>query len=203
MELILFYIFSSLAVISALMVIRSENPVHSVLFLVLVFFNSAGLLLLLEVEFLAMLFIVVYVGAIAVLFLFVVMMLNVKLARHTHDSLRYLPVGGLVVFAFLMQIFLLVEGDLISPLSTGEAGTQITEWFSLVDRVTNIEVIGQVMYTYYFFFFLAASIILLVAMLGAIVLTMQVQYNVKRQQVFQQVSRDFERAVFLTSRKKD
>merc|ERR1711985_147255 len=105
---------------------------------------------------------------IAVLFLFVVMMLNVKLARHSHDSLRYLPVGGLVVFAFLMQIFLLVEGDLVSPLSTAEAGTQLTEWFSVVDRITNIEIIGQVMYTYYFFFFLAASMILLVAMIGAI-----------------------------------
>lgn len=203
MEQILFYIFSSLAVVSALMVIRAENPVHSVLFLVLVFFNSAGLLLLLEVEFLAMLFIVVYVGAIAVLFLFVVMMLNVKMAKHSNDLLRYLPVGGLVIFVFLMEIFLLVEGDLVSPLSTLESGVQITQWFSLVDRVTNIEIIGQIMYTYYFFFFLAASIILLVAMIGAIVLTLQVQYNVKRQQIFQQVSRDFERAVFLTSRTKD
>lgn len=203
MELVLFYIFSSLAVISALMVIRSENPVHSVLFLVLVFFNSAGLLLLLEVEFLAMLFIVVYVGAIAVLFLFVVMMLNVKMAKYSNDLFRYLPVGGLIIFVFLMEMFLLIEGDLVSPLDASQGSLHLTEWFSKVDKVTNIEILGQVMYTYYFYFFLAASIILLVSMIGAIVLTMQVQYNVKRQQIFQQVSRDFERAVFLTSRTKD
>jgi len=202
-ELTLFYIFSTLAVLSALMVIRSENPVHSVLFLVLVFFNSAGLLLLLEVEFLAMLFIVVYVGAIAVLFLFVVMMLNVKMAKYSNDLLRYLPVGGLIIFVFLMEMFLLIEGDLVSPIEASTNGYSFTQWFSKVDQVTNIEVIGQVMYTYYFYFFLAASIILLVSMIGAIVLTMQVQYNVKRQQIFQQVSRDFERAVFLTSRAKD
>ena len=203
MEFILFYIFSSLAVLSALMVIRAENPVHSVLFLVLVFFNSAGLLLLLEVEFLAMLFIIVYVGAIAVLFLFVVMMLNVKMAKYSKEVFRYLPVGGLILLVFFMEVFLLIEGDLISPLQASEANLYLTEWFNKVDQVTNIEVIGQVMYTYYFFFFLAASVILLVAMIGAIVLTMQVQYNVKRQQIFQQVSRDFERAVFLTSRTKD
>ena len=102
-----------------------------------------------------------------------------------------------------MEMFLLIEGDLVSPIETSINGYSFTQWFSKVDQVTNIEVIGQVMYTYYFYFFLAASIILLVSMIGAIVLTMQVQYNVKRQQIFQQVSRNFERAVFLTSRDKD
>ena len=103
-ELILFYLFSSLTAISSLMVIRSENPVHSVLFLILAFFNSAGLLLLLEVEFLAMLLVIVYVGAVAVLFLFVVMMLNIKASNETGDLLRFLPIGGLVGLIFLFLI---------------------------------------------------------------------------------------------------
>jgi len=185
------------------MVIQSENPIHSVLFLVLVFFNSSGLLLLLEAEFLAMLFIVVYVGAIAVLFLFVVMMLHVKMARYAQDFFGYLPVGGLIFLLFFMEVFLLLEGDLLSPLKTEEVSCHLREWSTMVDSITNIQVLGQVMYTYYFYFFLAASVILLVAMIGAILLTMQIQYKVKRQQIFQQVSRDFEGATFLARRKKD
>ena len=180
------------------MVIQSENTIHSVLFLVLVFFNSAGLLLLLEAEFLAMLFIVVYVGAIAVLFLFVVMMLNVKIARNAQALFEYLPVGGLIFLLFFMEVFLLLKGDLLSPLKTEDSGLPLQEWFLVVDSITNIQVLGQVMYTYYFYFFLAASVILLVAMIGAILLTMQTQYKIKRQQIFQQISRDFEKATFLT-----
>tara|TARA_B100000780_G_C20982325_1_gene392588 strand:- start:209 stop:832 length:624 start_codon:yes stop_codon:yes gene_type:complete len=202
-ELVLFYLFSSLAVISSLMVIRSENPVHSVLFLILAFFNASGLLLLLEVEFLAMLFIIVYVGAVAVLFLFVVMMLNIKVSQDTGDVLKYLPIGAIIGIIFLLEIFLVVEGNLISLLNPSDASPAIIEWSQKVDQVTNVEALGQIMYTYYFYFFLAAGIILLVSMIGAITLTMQTQANVKRQQIFQQVSRDFEKAVFLTSRGKD
>lgn len=109
----LFYFFSSFALMSGIMVIQSRNPVHSVLFLILVFFNSAGLLLLLGLDFFAMIFLVVYVGAIAVLFLFVVMMLNVKLAEINEKRLRYLPIGGLLGFLFLLEIFLIVDNDLI------------------------------------------------------------------------------------------
>jgi NADH-quinone oxidoreductase subunit J len=185
------------------MVIRSENPVHSVLFLILAFFNAAGLLLLLEVEFLAMLFIIVYVGAVVVLFLFVVMMLNIKASHEPRDVLKYLPVGTLIGLIFLLEIFLVVDGNLISLLNPSDASPAIMEWSQKVDQITNVEALGQIMYTYYFYFFLAASIILLVSMVGAITLTLQTQANVRRQQIFQQVSRDFEKAVFLTSRGKD
>jgi NADH-quinone oxidoreductase subunit J len=202
-ELVLCYLFSSLTAISSLMVIRSENPVHSVLFLILAFFNSAGLLLLLEVEFLAMLLVIVYVGAVAVLFLFVVMMLNIKASNETGDLLRFLPIGGLVGLIFLFEVFLVIEGNLTSLLGSSEVAVGIIQWSQKVDQVTNVEVLGQVLYTYYFYFFLAASISLLVSMIGAIVLVMQTSPNVKRQQIFQQVSRDYERAVFLTSRGKD
>ena len=105
LESILFYAFSTVAILSGLMVIRAENPVHSVLFLILTFFNVSGLLLLLEVEFLAMVFLVVYVGAIAVLFLFVVMMLNIKLGRDSNDLFQYLPIGAIIGLIFLMEIF--------------------------------------------------------------------------------------------------
>ncbi len=116
----LFYLFSSLALLSAIMVIQSSNPVHSVLFLILVFLNSAGLLLLLGLDFFAMLFLVVYVGAIAVLFLFVVMMLNVKSAEISEKKLRYLPVGGLLGLLFLAEIVYIVDNDLIPVLSINE-----------------------------------------------------------------------------------
>jgi NADH-quinone oxidoreductase subunit J len=203
MEWILFAFFSGLALLSGVMVIRSEQSVHSLLFLVLVFFNAAGLLLLLEVEFLAMLFIIVYVGAIAVLFLFVVMMLNLKAPSYKAQAFSYLPVGGLLLLLFLMNILLLVEGKMVTPLSEGDPSPSALVWWTQVDSLTNVEVLGQVLYTYYAYYFLTASLILLVAMIGPIVLTMQLQYKVKRQQIFQQVSRTFESAVFLTKRQKD
>jgi NADH-quinone oxidoreductase subunit J len=112
-EALLFYIFSSIAIISGVMVISSRNPMHSVLFLVLVFCNAAGLLLLLETEFLAMLLLVVYVGAIAVLFLFVVMMLNIRLTELNEGVLRYIPIGGILLLIFLFELLSVVNGDLI------------------------------------------------------------------------------------------
>jgi NADH:ubiquinone oxidoreductase subunit 6 (subunit J) len=202
-ELILFYLFSIVAIISGLMVIRVENPVHSVLFLILTFFNVSGLLLLLEVEFLAMVFLVVYVGAIAILFLFVVMMLNIKITRDSNDLFRYLPIGIIIGLIFLMEIFLITSKDYVPLLDTDLSSIGFIEWTKTINSTSNAEVIGQLMYTYYFYFFLAASISLLVSMIGAIVLVMQTSPNVKRQQIFQQVSRDYERAVFLTSRGKD
>lgn len=199
-ELFLFYLFASLAVVSALMVIRSENPVHSVLFLILTFFNAAGLLLLLEVEFLAMVFVVVYVGAIAVLFLFVVMMLNIKVNREAEELFRYLPIGGLIGTVFLLEIFLVVDGDFVPLLDLATEAPTYIQWAANVDSISNIEAIGQTLYTYYFYYFLVAGLILLVSMIGAIVLTMQTNHNIRRQQIYQQVSRDFERAVFLTTK---
>jgi NADH-quinone oxidoreductase subunit J len=203
LEQILFYLFSAIAILSGLMVIRAENPVHSVLFLILTFFNVSGLLLLLKVEFLAMVFLVVYVGAIAVLFLFVVMMLNIKLGRDNNDLLKYLPIGAIVGFIFLMEIFLITRQDYVALATVNFSSTSSTQWESMFNSLTNVEVLGQLMYTYYFFFFIVAGFILLVAMIGAIILTMQASANVRRQQVFQQVSRNMETAVFLVNNKKN
>ena len=201
----LFYLFSSLALLSGIMVIQARNPVHSVLFLILVFFNAAGLLILLGLDFFAMIFLVVYVGAIAVLFLFVVMMLNIKLAEINEKKLRYLPIGGLLGILFLFEMFLIVDNDLIPLLSNSQITnveniTQIytlhlTDWSTILETVTNINAVGQLIYTYYFYFFLLASLILLVAMIGAIVLTMHKGVHVKRQEVFEQNTREFAKTV--------
>ena len=194
-ELVLFYLFSSLTAISSLMVIRSENPVHSVLFLILAFFNAAGLLILMEMEFLSLIFIVVYVGAIAVLFLFVVMMLNVKISEVEDEVLQYLPVGGTIGLIFLFLIFFIIEGDFVS--FNGQANSIYLDWFQQVDVVSNIETLGQVLYTEYLVYFLLAGVILLVAMVGAIVLTMSTRTSLRRQLIFQQVSRDFDNSTLL------
>lgn len=192
----LFYFFASLALVSGVMVIQARNPVHSVLFLILVFFNVAGLLILLGLDFFAMIFLVVYVGAIAVLFLFVVMMLNIKLAEINEKRLRYLPIGGLLGILFLVEIFLIVDNDLIPLVSHSVFyNTTFIQYSSLIESVTNIESVGLLLYTYYFYFFLIASLILLVAMIGAIVLTMHRGVYVKRQQVFQQNTREFGKSV--------
>ena len=266
-ETSLFYLFSTLTILSGIMVIRSKNPVHSVLFLILVFCNVSGLLILLGLDFFAMVFLVVYVGAIAVLFLFVVMMLNIKLVEINENILRYLPIGGLIGLIFLFEIFLIIDSDLIPILGFPKAlstdfflssglfnvfltilffiksflllisfqkgfsqtytdfclfkkdlGEFLTEsslsfeklaqshqqisdpsffiqWSNLVDASSNIESIGVLIYTYYFYFFLVASMILLVSMIGAIVLTMHRGVEVKRQEIFEQNSREFSKTV--------
>ena len=198
----LFYLFSSLTLLSGIMVIQARNPVHSVLFLILVFFNAAGLLVLLNLDFFAMIFLVVYVGAIAVLFLFVVMMLNIKLAEINEKRLRYLPIGGLLGLLFLFEILLIVDNDLIPLLfyDNLQAFAEYRElnfidWSNTIHTVTNIQAIGNILYTYYFYYFLLSSIILLVAMIGAIVLTMQKGIRIKRQEVFLQNTRDFAKTI--------
>ena len=224
MEFTLFYLFSTLALISAVIVISARNPVHSVLFLVLVFCNATGLLLLLEVEFIAIIFLVVYVGAIAVLFLFVVMMLNIKEnaplfgSKSTGEIFQFMPIGVLIGLIFLTEIFLIVNYDLVSLSPQGtEMSTSVSSWIQIIDGVgfsgSNLETLGQVLYTYYFYFFLVAGLVLLVAIIGAIVLTLQSKptiYSindknsfvaVKRQHVYQQLSRDINKAVFLASSK--
>jgi len=194
-ELTLFYFFSGVALFSAIMVISARNPVHSVLFLILAFFNAAGLLILMEMEFLSLIFIVVYVGAIAVLFLFVVMMLNVKISEVEDEVLQYLPVGGTIGLIFLFLIFFIIEGDFVS--FNGQANSIYLDWFQQVDVVSNIETLGQVLYTDYLVYFLLAGVILLVAMVGAIVLTMSTRTSLRRQLIFQQVSRDFDNSTLL------
>ena len=191
----LFYLIAGIALISSIMVISARNPVHSVLFLILAFFNAAGLLILMEMEFLSLIFIVVYVGAIAVLFLFVVMMLNVKISEVEDEVLQYLPVGGTIGLIFLFLIFFIIEGDFVS--FNGQANSIYLDWFQQVDVVSNIETLGQVLYTEYLVYFLLAGVILLVAMVGAIVLTMSTRTSLRRQLIFQQVSRDFDNSTLL------
>ena len=198
---LLFYFFSSLTLLSGVMVIQARNPVHSVLFLILVFFNAAGLLVLLGLDFFAMIFLVVYVGAIAVLFLFVVMMLNIKISEINEKRLRYLPIGGVLGLLFLFEVLLIVDNDLIPLLLYNTESflefqnSSFVNWSENLQTVTNINAIGNLVYTYYFYFFLLSSLILLVAMIGAIVLTMQKGIRIKRQQVFLQNTRDFAKTI--------
>ena len=197
-EVLLFYIFGSLALVSGGLVVSARNPMHSILYLVLVFCNAAGLLLLLETEFLAVLFLIVYVGAIAVLFLFVVMMLNIRITELKESILRYVPIGGLVLIIFFFEVLSVVNGDLVPFFSATNLNLDsqaallpidlhIVNWSNDINPTTNIEAIGELLYTYYCYAFIVASLILLVAMIGAILLTMRKQFNVRRQEVFDQV----------------
>jgi len=182
-----FYVFASICVASAVMVIASKNPVHSVLFLILAFVNAAGLFVLLGAEFLAMILVVVYVGAVAVLFLFVVMMLDVDFTALRQGFLDYLPIGSFVGIVFFVELVLmLVAGS--GVLGTG-AGKAIAEPIPPMAEVTNTEALGLVLYTRYAYYFEAAGLVLLVAMIGAIVLTLRHKPNVKRQNVADQVAR--------------
>ncbi|HWV54902.1 NADH-quinone oxidoreductase subunit J [Pseudorhodoplanes sp.] len=178
-----FYLFSAICIASALMVIASRNPVHSVLFLILAFVNAAGLFMLLGAEFLAMILVVVYVGAVAVLFLFVVMMLDVDFAELREGFLQYLPIGALIGIVLLAEILLVVGAWTIG------GGTPRVVAAPIPTDITNTEAIGLVLYTKYIYFFQAAGLVLLVAMIGAIVLTLRHKEGVKRQNISDQVAR--------------
>jgi len=180
-----FYLFAGICVASAFMVIASRNPVHSVLFLILAFVNAAGLFVLLGAEFLAMILIVVYVGAVAVLFLFVVMMLDVDFAELRQGFLSYLPVGVFVGGIVLVELLLVVGGWVIGA----NVPKTITSPIPNMTEVTNTETLGKVLYTTYIYFFQAAGLVLLVAMVGAIVLTLRHRVPVKRQDMAAQVRR--------------
>ncbi|HEY5305526.1 MAG TPA: NADH-quinone oxidoreductase subunit J [Pseudolabrys sp.] len=178
-----FYLFAGICVASAVMVISSRNPVHSVLFLILAFVNAAGLFVMMGAEFLAMILIVVYVGAVAVLFLFVVMMLDVDFAQLKHGALQYLPLGMLIGGIFLAELLLVVGAWIIGP------GIPQAITAPIPAQVPNIEAIGLVLYTRYVYYFEASGLILLVAMIGAIVLTLQHRVRVRRQSVAEQNAR--------------
>ncbi len=178
-----FYLFSALAVAAGAMVILAKNPVHAVLFLILTFFNAAGLFVLLNAEFLAMLLVVVYVGAVAVLFLFVVMMLDVDFAELRAGFIKNAPIGALVggvVLAELVALFAF-RGLTVAPARVAAA--------AMPAGMTNTEALGQLLYTKYVYFFQGAGMILLTAMIGAIVLTLRHREGVKRQNVSEQVAR--------------
>jgi NADH-quinone oxidoreductase subunit J len=188
---IFFYLFAGITVASAVMVITARNPVHSVLFLILAFVNAAGLFVLLGAEFLAMILIVVYVGAVAVLFLFVVMMLDVDFAELRHGLLSYLPIGVLIGGILLAELLLVVGGWVMAPAARQSA--------AIAANVSNTEALGLVLYTKYVYFFETAGIILLVAMIGAIVMTLQHKPNVRRQNIDQQVARGRASAIELVN----
>ena len=247
-ETFFFYLFCFFVLFSAFMVIRAKNPVYSVLFLILVFCNSAGLLLLLNLDFFALIFLIVYVGAIAVLFLFVVMMLNIKLTEVHESIFHYLPIGGFVGFIFFLEFYFLFNQEIVplhldnfsqqndsflvfqfylftilAFLKYGFTTPNFSEkfqlysdsffeklanidkfssnkidyviWPTLIDSKTPVEALGQVLYTYYSYFFIVASLILLISMIGAIMLTLNPNRAVKRQQVFEQNVRDFAQTV--------
>jgi NADH-quinone oxidoreductase subunit J len=172
-----FYLFAGICVASAVMVIASRNPVHSVLFLILTFVNASGLFVLMGAEFLAMILVVVYVGAVAVLFLFVIMMLDVDFVELRQGFLEYLPVGLLIGFIFLAELLLVAGGWVINPT----VGKSITA--AIPGNVSNTEALGLVLYTKYIHYFQLSGMVLLVAMIGAIVLTLRHKVKVKRQDI--------------------
>jgi len=172
-----FYLFAGVCVASAVMVIVSRNPVHSVLYLILAFVNASGLFVLLGAEFLAMILIVVYVGAVAVLFLFVIMMLDVDFAELREGFLEYMPIGLVVGGVFLFELLLTVGFWVINPATTKSITSAIPA------NVSNTEALGLVLYTKYLHYFQLSGMVLLVAMIGAIVLTLRHKASVKRQDI--------------------
>ena len=191
LQAIAFYVFAGIATGSALMVISSRNPVHSVLFLILAFFSSAGLFVLLGAELLAMLLVIVYVGAVAVLFLFVVMMLDVDFVELRQGFLQYLPIGAVIGGVMALELALVV-GTWIFPPSAEGARVQPTPPMA---ETTNAEALGAILYTDYILYFQLAGMVLLVAMIGAIVLTLRQREGVRKQDIGAQVGRRREDAV--------
>ena len=174
-----FWLFAIVLVAAGAMVVTARNPVHSVLFLILAFFNAAGLFVLLGAEFLAMILVVVYVGAVAVLFLFVVMMLDINFAELREGFLRYLPIGTLVGLVLLAELVLVFGAWITAP----DVASAITAPTPAVTHVTNTAALGALLYTRYVYVFQAAGVILLIAMIGAIVLTLRARQDVRRQRV--------------------
>jgi NADH-quinone oxidoreductase subunit J len=193
LQTVMFYVFAVVAIASGVMVISARNPVHSVLFLILAFFNSAGLFVLLGAEFLAMILVIVYVGAVAVLFLFVVMMLDIDFEQMRTGFMRYLPIGGLIGLILLAELFLIFGSWVIAP---GVAGLEVAPVSAnAAANLTNTRALGDLLYTRYIFAFQVAGLILLTAMIGAIVLTLRQRVGVRRQSISRQVARTRAEAV--------
>ena len=180
-----FYLFSAVVIASAVMVIGARNPVHSVLFLILAFFNAAGLFVLVGAEFLAMILVIVYVGAVAVLFLFVVMMLDINFVEFRQGFLNYLPIGALVGIVLLAELLLVLGGWIFTPQLAAVNVAPIPP----METLSNTAALGEILYTRYILIFQAAGMVLLVAMIGAIVLTLRHKPNVRRQSVAEQNAR--------------
>jgi NADH-quinone oxidoreductase subunit J len=177
LQAIAFYVFSFVLLVSALMVVSARNPVHSVLYLIFAFFNAAGLFVLLGAEFLAMILVVVYVGAVAVLFLFVVMMLDVDFEDLKKGTLQYLPLGALIGLGMAAELILVGSVWAFAPGAHAALGSATPA------GMTNTEALGHILYTDYIYYFQTAGLVLLVAMIGAIVLTLRVRPGVRRQSI--------------------
>jgi len=191
LEAAFFYLFAFVSVAAAFMVIAARNPVHSVLYLILTFFNAAALFLLAGAEFLAMILLVVYVGAVAVLFLFVVMMLDVDFAELKSGALQYAPIGALVGIVLLAELVVVVAGYSFTP----ELGSAIAQPTPDIVQRHNTAALGDILYTDFVYMFEIAGMILLVAMIGAIVLSLRHKEGVRRQSIAAQVARDPKTAV--------
>ena len=191
LQALAFYVFAFVVMASGAMVVVSRNPVYSVLFLILAFFNAAALFVLIGAEFIAMILVIVYVGAVAVLFLFVVMMLDINLTELREGFLKYFPVGaliGAVLFAEMLLGLGIVGAGSTTITGLNAHGAQVLE-------IDNTCAIGRVLYTQYFYLFQVAGVVLLVAMIGAIVLTLRTRPGVRRQKVGDQINRTKEQAM--------
>ena len=182
MTIFLFFIVSIITITSSLLVILSKNPIHSVLFLILVFFNAAILFLFSEAEFLAMILLIVYIGAVAVLFLFVIMMLDINTAKLRQSFLNYLPIGLFVGFIILLELLYVISQSKLIFLTKNITENKITN-----EIFENTKIIGNVLYTDYFLLFQLSGIILLVAMIGAILLTLRKREGAKKQNIYKQI----------------
>lgn len=194
---LVFYVFAAVLVASSLMVISARNPVHSVLFLIFCFFNAAALFVLIGAEYIAMTLVIVYVGAVAVLFLFVVMMIDIDIAELRQGFLKYLPLGGAAAAFLFGQFYFLYQAIAKSKTSSLPASSPIPNAM----EISNTEALGRILYTDYIYPFQMAGVVLLVAMIGAIVLTLRDPKNVRKQRIGRQVSRRREDAVALVQPK--
>ena len=196
----LFYTFSSLLLLSSLFVITSQNAIFSVLFLVLSFLSASSLLFLLKCEFLSLIFILIYVGAIAILFLFVVMMLDLKTLNNKKDSIKYLPFGFVIGIVFLTEILLVIKETFkVNPYKSDLLYNFYVNWYDKIDTVSEIQVLGQILYTQYVLQFLIAGNVLLLATVAAVVLTLNTgnQKKPKTQVIFKQLSRNYKNVLLV------
>ena len=195
LQALCFYLFAAVTVASAFMVIAARNPVHSVLFLILAFFSSAGLFVLIGAEFIAMILVIVYVGAVAVLFLFVVMMLDINFVQLRQGFLQYAPVGAIVGIILLSELLLIGASWVSGPMIVKSLGAPTPD----ASVTTNTDALGQLFYTTYVYLFQGAGMILLVAMIGAIVLTHRTRAGVRKQKIADQVHRDRRESIEIRS----
>lgn len=196
----LFYTFSSLLLLSSLFVITSQNAIFSVLFLVLSFLSASSLLFLLKCEFLSLIFILIYVGAIAILFLFVVMMLDLKTLNNKKDSIKYLPFGFIIGTVFLTEILLVIKETFkVNPYKSDLLYNFYVNWYDKIDSVSEIQVLGQILYTQYVLQFLIAGNVLLLATVAAVVLTLNTgnEKKTKTQVIFKQLSRNYKNVLLV------